>query len=40
MKIREGTQRIDNGTKKAIIEFVFEIISFMFFKVLCLNSTL
>ena len=24
MKIREGTQRIDNGTKKAIIEFVFD----------------
>ncbi len=23
MKIREGTQRIENGTKKAIIEFVF-----------------
>lgn len=24
MDIREGTQRIDNGTKKAIIEFVFD----------------
>ena len=24
MKIREGTQRIDNGTKKAITEFVFD----------------
>ena len=23
MKIREGTQRIENGTKQAIIEFVF-----------------
>ena len=31
MEIREGTQRIENGTKQAIIEFVFtDYIIFVF----------
>lgn len=31
MEIREGTQRIENGTKKTIIEFVFtDYIIFVF----------